>query len=442
MKLYPFQQYCVDYLGIKPSVLVAYEMGTGKSYIGVARDELIRETFDKNNNFQTLVIAPLSVVEMWYNLFKSEDYSVRRIDNKNRDLLLQKPAEVYIVHWDALRLMPELAKINWDHIIADECHRAQNRKAQQTIALKKIKGNFKTGLSGTPVTNTPDRLWSILNWLYPKEFKSYWSHFNRYVEWEWDETHQYKIIKGPKDSDILHDKIGAFYSRKTKKEVLPDLPDKYYTEISVDLTEKQFKAYEDMRKHMIAWLGENEDIPLVSPIVVSQLMRLQQFSDAYAVIGPDNKVRLSEPSSKLDALMDVIETGQQLVVFSQFSQMVDLLQARLKKKKIEFSRLTGKVPQFLRQRAVDDFQAGRTQVFMGTIAAGGVGVTLTRASTVAFLDRSWSPADNSQAEDRLHRMGQENAVQVVDLIARGTVDLGRRTKLEVKKEWLRQLLDP
>src|SRR5579885_1756532 len=181
-------------------------MGTGKSYIGVARDQRLRAQ-EWPENFKTLVVAPLSVVEMWYNLFKSEGYQVRKIDNKNRDLLFKANAEVYVVHWDALRLMPEIAKREWGHIIADECHRAQNRKAQQTIALKKIKSTYKTGLSGTPVTNTPDRLWSILNWLYPKEYKSYWSHFHRYVEWEWDETHQYKIIIGPKDTHILHKKI-------------------------------------------------------------------------------------------------------------------------------------------------------------------------------------------------------------------------------------------
>jgi SNF2 family DNA or RNA helicase len=416
-------------------------MGTGKSFIGTARDLLIRQKYKG----KTLVIAPMSLLNMWEKMFKDEGLRVRVIDPKNRDSLFKKDADVFIVHWAALQqrgghwLTPELMEIQFLHVICDEVHHAQNRNAQQTIGLKRVKTMFKTGLSGTPVTNTPDKLWSVLNWLYPKEFSSYWRFYGKFVDFEIDPAGGYRKIKGPKNVHILHEKIQPYYIRRLKEDVLPDLPDKYYTEISPPLSAKQQKAYDEMRKHMITWLDSGI---LASPVVISQLMRLQQFSCAYAELTPQGKVRLSEPSSKLDALMELIESQSQIVVFSQFSQMIDLLEKRLLKKGVTYSKITGQVPQWQRQRAVDKFQTGNAQVFMGTISAGGEGVTLTRASCVAFLDRSWSPADNSQAEDRLHRIGQKNAVQVVDLISAGTVDLGRQQRLVMKKEWLRQLLDP
>lgn len=445
MNLFPFQQTAVDFFDIQRSVLCADEMGTGKSYIGTARDLRIRTKF----RGKTLVVATMSTLDMWRRIFEAEGLKVRVINPKKRELLFHQEADVYVVHWAALQqrgghwLTPDLLEVQFMHVIADEVHHAQNRNAQQTIGLKRIKTVFKTGLSGTPITNTPDKLWSILNWLYPKDFPSYWKFYGRFVDFEIDPAGGYRKIKGPKNVPLLHEKINSYYLRRLKEEVLPDLPDKYYTEIHLDLTEKQQKAYDEMRQHMITWL---DDAPLVAPVVVAQLQRLQQFACAYAKLIPQAdgsmQVQLTEPSSKLDALMELIESQSQIVVFSQFRQMIDLLTVRLKKKGIEYSKITGKVPQFLRQREVDRFQRGDSQVFMGTIAAGGEGITLTAASCVAFLDRDWSPANNSQAEDRLHRMGQQNAVQVVDFLARGTVDLGRRTKLEVKREWLRQLLDP
>jgi SNF2 family DNA or RNA helicase len=132
-----------------------------------------------------------------------------------------------------------------------------------------------------------------------------------------------------------------------------------------------------------------------------------------------------------------------IVVFSQFKSILVMLARRLEKKGISYGITTGDIKKAERTAAVQDFQAGKLQVFMGTIATAGEGITLTRASTVVFLDRAWRHSANRQAEDRLHRIGQEEAVQVIDLIARNTVDLGRLQKIERKAEWVRQLVgDP
>jgi SNF2 family DNA or RNA helicase len=369
------------------------------------------------------------------------------IDSKNRDgsykEFIGSGASVFLVHWEALRLMPDLARKEWLHVIADECHRMKNRKTQQTQALKKIPARYKTAMSGTPVVNRPDEAWSVLNWLDKKQYSSFWAFFKRYVDYEMEYASggQYQKIKGPKNVEELHAKLGPIMVRRRKEEVLKDLPDKYYTTEHVELSPKQRTAYEQMRKDMIAWVGEQQDRPLVAPVVIAKLVRLQQFAAAYMEDDGSGGWRMGEPSSKLDSLMERVEDSDEpIVVFSQFKQLVNLANERLARAGVPYITITGDVPPGDRGKAVQLFQTGARRIFTGTIGAGGVGITLTAASTVVFLDRGWSPALNLQAEDRLHRIGQTNAVQVIDYVARGTVDLGRMQRLEEKWEWIKALL--
>jgi len=449
MKLFPFQQQDVDHLCSQRSALIANDMGTGKTYEAIARDWNIR---DQQQGAITLVVAPLTILQDVWKQHFDELTSLKTVvvDPKDRASSWRKfkqaRANVYCVHWEALRLMPELRVVHWDHVIADECHRMKNRKAQQTRALKAIPADWKTAMSGTPVVNRPDELWSILNWLWPKKYGSYWRFFNTYVETvtEFAKGHQYKRIVGPRELPRLHRELAPFFVRRRKKDVLPDLPDKYYTEIKVDLTSQQRRVYNQMRDEMIAWIGQQEDEVLPAPVVIAQLTRLQQFAVAYAEYTDAGRIRLSEPSSKLDALMEILDqTEDKVVVFSRFKQLIHLGEGRMAEAKIPFVSLTGDTAQDERSGVVSRFQEGGARVFLGTIGAGGIGITLHSSSVVVFLDRDWSPALNAQAEDRLHRIGQRNAVQVIDIVARSTVDLGKLQALDTKKSWIRRVLgDP
>lgn len=440
--LFEFQRQDVLKLKGIENCVIANEMGTGKTYEALARDEELRGTLRRQH--RTLIIAPLTVLSSWKEHIETllPWATIRLIDPKKRDDFLKVEADYYLVHYEALRLMPKLKEKVWFHIIADECHRVKNRKAQQTRALKAIKSKYKTAMSGTPVVNAPQDWWSVLHWLYPKTFSSYWTFYKRYVDHEITYPQGYHVIKGPKNEEELLAQIDPFYVRRLKKDVLKDLPDKYYTTIWVDLHPQQRKVYEDMRKDLVAWVGEHQDTPLFATAVIAQLVRLQQFAVAYADVSSDGVVVLAEPSSKLDALMQVLEDNpsEQVVIFSQFKKLIRLTEGRLQKSNIPYVSLTGDTPQAERGNVVRSFQEGKARVFMGTIAAGGVGITLHAASTVVFLDRSWSPALNGQAEDRLHRIGQKSAVQVIDIIARDTVDLGRRQKLIQKLDWIMRLL--
>jgi SNF2 family DNA or RNA helicase len=260
------------------------------------------------------------------------------------------------------------------------------------------------------------------------------------------------------DAEKIQREISPFYVRRLKSDVLASLPDKYYTRIGVDLHPQQRRAYDSMRREMLAWVGEHESEPIAAPVVIAQLTRLQQFSGAFGEIievekwvklddGTRQKqlvrtLKLTEPSSKIDVCLDLVENNpdESVVFFSRSKQIIKLLTARFRNAAYEVGELTGDTTQNGRTEVVRDFQAGKIKLFAGTIAAGGVGITLTKASTVVFLDREWSPSVNKQAEDRLHRIGQENAVQVIDIIGRDTVDIARLERINLKWEWLKLIL--
>lgn len=444
-----------------PALADASEMGTGKTLKGVAYDLAFRAA--TGNGIKkpiTLVVAPLNVGPTWVRWFKRQAPHLRigRLDPKNRGPFVQSVRhgnlDVYIMHWDALRLMPELREVRFFHIIADEAHRASNRKAQQTRALKGLKTIHKTALSGTLSGNKPPGLWSPLNWLYPKQFTSYWRFYNAYTDFEIVYPAGYHKVKGVKNLDHLMEQIQPIYTRHLKKEaccshhpdgVMSYLPNKYYSQVWVDLAPGQRRIYDQMRKDQLAWVGEHEDSPIMASVVVAQMVRLQQFAVANAEVSEGTgRVALTDPSSKLDALMEILSDNpdKQFVVFSQFKQLVNLAAARMAKAGISNVVLSGDTPQAVRDTIEEDFQSGKYRVFVGVIAAGGVGLTLTAADTVIFLDRSWSPMDNAQAEDRLHRDGSERheAIHVIDIMARNTIDLGRSQDLKRKWSWIKSVL--
>jgi SNF2 family DNA or RNA helicase len=460
-------------------------VGVGKTFEGLGCDVKQRqEYYDKHGipkvALKTLVIARASAFDHWHEviLMFAPRAKVAIINPKNRGAFLaalkDPTVHFYLLHWEALRLMKELQSVKWFHIIADEVHRIKNRNAQVTRALKAIKNvTYKTGLSGTPADDKPEDLWSVLNWLWPK----YYTSFHRFIghhclydtEKNWNTGAEYKKFVGVKNVRSLKEEMDPWFVRRKKTEVVKDLPEKYYDKVWVDLDPKQRKAYDEMKEEMISWIdAQDKTQPLAAPAVVAQLIRLQQFALGYVesrvtwhkrlnetkkdwirdkntgepVLFPAQHWDLIEPSSKLNALMDIVDEAgdNQLIVFSQFKSAIHMLGKRLEKKNITYVPFTGDIPQASRGKYITDFQKGNIQVFASTIATGSESITLTAASRVIFLDRSWKPVANAQAEDRAHRVGQKSAVQITDIMARNTVDRGRFQRIEQKWEYIQKIL--
>jgi SNF2 family DNA or RNA helicase len=463
MELYDFQREDVEKLHQQPSALILNDLGTGKTVESVARDLKLRDSRPWPREFaRTLIVTKLAVIEHWVQHYRELAPSLRVssiLQPREQFLDGLRSADIVILHWQALRrpprnssvakrttwhqrdLVPILYELKWLHVIADEAHNAKNRKAQQTWVLKHIPTQYKTAVTGTPVTNKPPDLWSLLNWCDKKEYSSYWKFFERYVEYEVVPPMNYKVPIGVKNVAELQRSIEPFTVRRKKQEVLPELPPSYETTVRVDLDPKQRRAYNSMRDHMVAWLGSEEDRLLTASVVIAKLLRLQQLAIAHASFD-DGVVNLVEPSSKLDAIEEILEEaeGEQFVIFSQFRGAIQLLERRLAGKE-SYSVLTGHTKPDERRPAIDNFQASRVRLFLCTIGAGGEGIDLFAASKCIFIDRSWTPTANDQAIGRLHRNGQVNAVQVMNIEARKTIDQYKTRQLTIKAKWLREMLE-
>jgi len=489
MELFAFQRETVEKLKEQRGVLIAHDMGLGKTVTAIALDGVRRSRFDKPA--KTLIICPLGAIDVWVKHYAAWAPRLRvvAIDNKNRKPFMEVMErsfkdplglgyDVFIMHYPAIRLEKDVARFPWFHVVCDEVHALQDRKSAQSKAVKLIPAFYKTGLSGTPVFNKPDDLWSILNWLYPKYWKSYWSYFKRYIKWvEYD---GYRTVIGVNNEEELQAQIAGFYSRIMKRAVLKDLPDKYFSVHQAKMHPLQTKAYKQMKKEMLAWVGEHEDQPINASVVLAQLTRLQQFASAYAEIEhfevkvkvyvkerdrpelreqgievfqadddswyyytmePRTRVRLSEPSNKLDDVMEIINsTDEQIIVFSQFSQMMQLLAKRLEKAGIPHGLYIGATSKADRDKIVEEFQAGKLKVFCGSIKAGGMSITLTASSTVVITNREWAQSLNDQAIDRADRLGQKNAVHVIDVISESTIDTERNLGIEMNWNVIKRML--
>ena len=406
-----------------------------------------------------MIVAPLNTFSGWqekYEILKP-DTEVITIDRKSREEFIrkieQRRGDVFLMHWDALRLMPELRRTMFNTIIADEVHRASNREAQQTVSLKKIPRKHVLGLSGTAAGDKPDGLWSVNNLLYPTYYTSYW-RFRKHYMVEELQPQGYSKIVGLKNMESLHAEMAPWYVRHLKKQqccphhpdgVMPWLPDKSYDYIYVDLSPKQRKIYDQMHKHFVAWVGEHEGSPLVASVVIAQLTRLSQISLATPDFDDEGKVILSEPSAKMDAVKELIDDHGDKVftVFSASRQGCYLFEQKLKKKGISVAAWTGNTKEADKVAIRNAYRRGDIQVFIGSIAAIGEGVDFLQeqCDTGIFLDRHWSSWKNEQAEDRLHRDGQDsNKVQIIDVMARNTLDFGRHTKIKNKWSWIREIL--
>jgi SNF2 family DNA or RNA helicase len=254
----------------------------------------------------------------------------------------------------------------------------------------------------------------------------------------------------PEKEEEFYASINPRMRRMLKTIVLPWLPAVLRDRRDVEMNAKQLKAYRQMSENMIAMIDKDGSIDsstgdvIVAPDPLVQTIRLLQFASAYASVTVDEsgkeKVLLSDPSCKVDALMDDISNkdfGEDSVAVCAVSrQLIEILSARMQKEGIRHGLITGAQSQEERQQAVDDFQAGKTKWILFTAQAGGVGITLTAARRLVMLQRPWSLVDYKQALDRVHRIGSEihDSVLITDYVTEGSIEERVIDALDVKAE--------
>lgn len=316
-------------------------------------------------------------------------------------------------------------------VIVDEVHKIKNPKTQQgkAVANNLRDAKFKIGLTGTPITNNPLDLWNILNWLGATR-DNYFAFRNKYVilgGWEG------KQVMGFKNLNNLNADLQQIMLRRTKNDVI-DLPPKIYKNEYIELSAQEKKEYKEQKNHISMIItkieDENGDIKEKEvPNILGLLIRLRE-----ATSGVKSSVK-----SKIERLVELyteeyLPLKRKIIVFTNFTETVKDVVDALSQYNPLF--VTGNVPLEERQQKVNLFQSSSEHnIIVGTIGAMGTGLTLNKASAVIFIDKSYSYADNLQAEDRAHRIGTEHSVNVISLIAKNTIDENIESILANKKEY-------
>ena len=310
-------------------------------------------------------------------------------------------------------------------IIVDEIHKAKNGSSQQGKALRVLKSPMRIGLSGTPM-NKPEDLWNILTWL-QVEKRNFYSFKNTYCIMGGYGGYQ---VVGHKNLESLNAELNKVMLRRKKEEVL-DLPPKMYLTEYVELTKAQQKLYRDIKQGIIA---DMENI-LASVNPLSCTLRLRQLTGG---LFTDDNPKLERIKDMLDE--EIIPNGHKAIIFSQWKQVTEVYKEALSEYKPIY--ITGEVDPEERQKEVERFQTDpECKVAIGTIGAMGTGLTLNKASYVFFVDKAWNSGDNAQAEDRAHRIGTVGTVNIISLVAKGTVDEGVEEYLVENKDIFERVVD-
>jgi len=486
--LFPHQRAGVKFLATARRALLADEPGLGKTAQAIRA--LAELTARGEQVFPALVVCPNTLKKNWQREFAKWWPGVNVTVIKGSTAQRKKQFEedgthVYVINWESVRthsrLAPygsvalarctecgghdekvtvnrcevhirELNKIDFKAVIADEIHRSKEPKAKQTRALWSATGNadIRYALTGTPIANNVLDMWAILHWISPEEWPSKSRWIDRMIDTMMNAFGGMMVLGvKPYMEAEFHAAVNPRMRRMLKARVLPWLPEMMFERRDVEMSAKQKKAYEQMRDMMIAELENGEAV--VAPSPLTQTTRLLQFASSFAEIQTDEttgetKTVLTSPSAKIDALMDDIDSGDfgddSVAVCAVSRQLIELLSAELTKKKIPHGLITGAQDEDERQKAVDDFQSGKTKWILFTAAAGGVGITLTAGRRLVMLQRPWSLVEHKQALDRIHRIGSEihDSVIIMDYVTEGTIEERVLQVLETKADNFEQIV--
>ncbi len=378
-----------------------------------------------------LVVAPASLVYNWKNEFQkfSPGLKVRIIDGNPEErkeiIHSSKEEDVWVTSYPMLRQDIDLYKeILFSVFIMDEAQAVKNPTTKIYKAVQEIRASQRFALSGTPIENSIDELWAIFQVILPGFFPN---------------KSAFKAMEPEKIAKMVR----PFILRRVKKDVLKELPDKIETVQVSELTKQQKGLYlgylEKIRNETKATIqagGFNKD----RIKILAGLTRLRQICNHPGLFVEN----YTGESGKLEQLMELVETslenGNRLLIFSQFSSMLQIIGQRLDEKECDYFYLDGQTPGKERVAMADQFNRGEKELFLISLKAGGTGLNLTGADTVILFDLWWNPAVEEQATGRAHRMGQKKVVQVMRLITSGTIEEKIYEMQQRKKELLEKVI--
>ena len=401
--------------------ILADEMGLGKTIQIIS--VLLAEKLEGNIG-TSLIVCPASLVYNWVEEFRrfAPEMTVRPVEGSQQE---RQNIMEHCGRWDVLissydhlkRDVPFYENRLFLYEVLDEAQFIKNQSTAAAKAVKIIKAKHRFALTGTPIENRLSELWSIFDFLMPGflyRYESFRDEMERPIAKDGDEEASLRLRR----------MVSPFILRRLKTEVLKDLPEKVEESYVVRFGEEQQKLYDAQVLRMKHLLEEESDESFRrSKIqILAELTRIRQICCDPALLFEN----YSGGSAKMEACMDLVHSAMEgehrILLFSQFTSMLDLLKERLKREEIQYYEITGATPKKERLRLVTQFNEGEVPLFLISLRAGGTGLNLTGADIVIHYDPWWNAAAQNQATDRAHRIGQQKPVTVFKLLAKDSIE--------------------
>ena len=417
--------------------ILADDMGLGKTVQAIT---CVTQNMQLSNK-PVLIVCPTSLLYNWKEEFhrfnpKVKTLVIDGIPNQRKKLINNLTKyDVIITSYSLLQKDIEAYRVmTFSYAILDEAQHIKNRGTRNAKSVKMIKSDHRLILSGTPIENSLDELWSLFDFLMPGFLSSYERFTEKYIRVQGDEQ--------TKNLQYLRKKVAPFVMRRMKVDVLKDLPPVdeivYHTQLS-DAQNELYRSYAESALGELTKLVERDGFDKCQIHVLATLTRLKQICCHPAIFAKE--AAESGDSAKYEMLLDLLDTlnegNHKTVIFSQYTKMLQIMRKDLEQRGVKFVYLDGSTKN--RLEIVKQFNADPSiLVFLVSLKAGGTGLNLTGADTVIHYDMWWNPAVENQATDRVHRIGQKQSVSVYKLVTLGTieekiVEMQNRKKGLVKK---------
>jgi superfamily II DNA or RNA helicase len=438
-KLLPYQLDGIAFAAGAGRAVLADDMGLGKTIQGVGVAELLAR---EANIRKVLVVCPASLKSQWRSeIERFSDRSVQLIVGLGAERGRQYTNDAFFTicnYEQVLRDIDHIERARWDLIILDEGQRIKNWEAKTSRVVKGLRSSFALVLSGTPLENRLDELYSVVQFIDDRRLGPGFRFFNRHRV-----VDEKGKVLGYKNLTELRENLRPVLLRRTRESVKLDLPERTIEYVRIRPTEEQLDLH-NANMRVVASVVRK---PYISEM---DLLRLRQALLMCRMTADSSVLVSKQPpgaSSKLDRLAELFdelfaEEGRKCVLFSEWTSMLDLIEPLLAKRKLRFVRLDGSVPQKQRQQLVHEFQHEADCRLFLTTNAGSTGLNLQAANTVINVDLPWNPAVLDQRIARAHRMGQTQPVQVFVLVTEETIEENLLATISAKRDLALAALDP
>lgn len=396
---------------------LADQMGLGKTVQALA------VILKRAHGGPTLIVAPTSVCMNWVSEAQrfAPTLNIVQFGGSDRQQLLNslQPFDMLVCSYGLLQqeeVSQMLSQVQWQTIVLDEAQAIKNMTTKRSQAAMNLKGGFKLITTGTPIENHLGELWNLFRFINPGllgSFESFNQCFAIPIEKFQDKQVRSKLKK----------LIQPFLLRRTKNQVLEELPSRTEILLHVELSREEMAFYEALRREAISKLSASEATAGQKHLqLLAEIMKLRRACCNPSLVMPDTELSSSKLQLFAEVLGDLLENRHKALVFSQFVDHLHIIRDYLDKQGINYQYLDGSTPAPERKKRVNAFQAGSGDVFLISLKAGGTGLNLTAADYVIHMDPWWNPAVEDQASDRAHRIGQQRPVTIYRLVAKNTIE--------------------